>query len=54
MLDHVGQHPHPCLEAVLHHDHVDEAEIAGRARAHGAPDESMSSFICLADRVAVP
>ena len=38
MLDHVGQHAHARLEAVLHHDHVHEAEIAGRARAHGAAD----------------
>ena len=33
-LDHVGQHPHAGLEAVLHHDHVDEGEVARRAGAH--------------------
>ena len=32
VLGHVGQHPHALLEAVFHHDHVDKAEIVGRAR----------------------
>ncbi len=36
---HVGQHLHAAVEAVLHHDHVEERQIGGRARPHRAPDE---------------
>ena len=39
MTRHVGQHPHPDVEAVLHHDHVQVAEIRAGARAHRSADE---------------
>ena len=36
---HVGQHAEPRLEAVLHHDHVQVAQIGAGARAGDAADE---------------
>ena len=36
---HVRQHAHAGVEAVLHHDHVEEGQVGAGAGAHGAADE---------------
>ena len=41
-------------QAVLHDDHVGEAQVAAGTRAEPPPIESMVSAICSADRVVVP
>ncbi len=48
---HVGEHAQAEPEAVLHHDHVDEAEIGAGAGAHCAADE-IDGVVELAGRLA--
>jgi hypothetical protein len=39
MARHVGQHPESRFEAVLHHHHVEVAQVAARPGAGGGADE---------------